>query len=316
MTDIDNDDIRRLDGGLLLIFRELVRHRRQTAVAAHLGISQSAVSHALARLRDIFDDPLFRRLPNGLEPTRRALELAPRVDALIDLMGGMTRADGFDPARSERRFYIGATEFAVGLIDPAFVTELQKQAPKVTFALQHLRGHVALSALGRGQLDLAIGRFEAPSPGLLSTPLYADSYCTVARQGHPTIRGHIDMATWAQTGHIFVSAYNAFDDVLGPSVGEDRMPDSREANTTAIVPRWEMALSLVASSNTIADCPRRFAEQQSALLGLQALEPPYDVPGWVLTMTRREEPDAGLDWLCGMLTAAASRNLPADTPLL
>src|ERR1700744_1766088 len=113
MPDIDQLDIRRVDGGLLLVFRELVRRGRTTAVAAQLGLSQSAVSHALARLRDLFGDPLFLRKPHGLVPTRRALELAPRIEALIDMIGAAVRpTPGFDPALSTRWFQIGATEFA------------------------------------------------------------------------------------------------------------------------------------------------------------------------------------------------------------
>lgn len=85
MGDIDNNDIRRLDGGLLLIFRELLLQRRATSVAEKLGLSQSAISHALKRLRDIFNDPLFIRRPHGLEPTKRAIELGPQVETLIIL---------------------------------------------------------------------------------------------------------------------------------------------------------------------------------------------------------------------------------------
>ena len=72
MSDIDNDDIRRLDGGLLLVFQTLSRTRQTTATAVRLGLSQSAVSQALGRLRDIYADPLFLRRPHGLEPTARA----------------------------------------------------------------------------------------------------------------------------------------------------------------------------------------------------------------------------------------------------
>ena len=109
MSDIDVNNIRRLDGGLLLVFRGLLRRRQTTAVALELGLSQSAVSHALTRLRDLFEDPLFIRRPHGLEPTRRALELAPRVDALIDLARETLEREGiFDPARSTRRFTLGA----------------------------------------------------------------------------------------------------------------------------------------------------------------------------------------------------------------
>ena len=111
MSDIDLDDIRRLDGGLLLVFRELLVRRRASEVALRLGLSQSAVSHALARLRDLFGDPLFTRRPHGLEPTQRALELGPRIEALIELASAALSAGGrFEPAQSRRQFGIGAPD--------------------------------------------------------------------------------------------------------------------------------------------------------------------------------------------------------------
>src|ERR1700681_3506923 len=104
MSNIDTVNIRRLDGGLLLVFRGLLRRRQTTAVARELGLSQSAVSHALTRLRDLFGDPLFIRRSHGLEPTQRALELGPRIEALINAIGEAVSAEtGFDPARSRRR---------------------------------------------------------------------------------------------------------------------------------------------------------------------------------------------------------------------
>jgi len=131
MSDIDFNNIRRLDGGLLLVFRGLLRRRQTTAVALELGLSQSAVSHALTRLRDLFEDPLFIRRPHGLEPTRRALELAPRVDALIDLAGETLEREGkFDAARSTRRFTLGAPESLMALIGANLVKAFRKYAPK------------------------------------------------------------------------------------------------------------------------------------------------------------------------------------------
>src|SRR5947207_632997 len=99
MSDIDINDIRRLDGNLLLVFRELARTRRTTEAAARLGVTQSTISHALARLRALFRDPLFARRPHGLEPTPRALELGPRIEALLDMTSAVLARDGgFDPA--------------------------------------------------------------------------------------------------------------------------------------------------------------------------------------------------------------------------
>src|SRR6185436_4683712 len=102
MSDIDSNKLRRLDGGLLLVFRELLRTRRASLTAERLGLSQPAISHALGRLRDLFDDPLFIRRPHGFEPTRRALDLGPQIERLIGLADeALSPNAGFDPAQSE-----------------------------------------------------------------------------------------------------------------------------------------------------------------------------------------------------------------------
>ena len=117
--DIGEDKIRQLDGSLLLVLRELLRQRRTTLVAKRLGLSQSAVSHALSRLRELFGDPLFVRQPHGLAPTRHALALAPQIDALLESMrGALGLADAFDPGSSERGFRIGAPDHLATLIAP------------------------------------------------------------------------------------------------------------------------------------------------------------------------------------------------------
>src|SRR5690349_4797944 len=159
MPDITERDIRRLDGGLLLIFRELIRSRRTTAAAARLNLSQSAVSHALGRLRDVFADPLFLRRPHGLEPTPRALELAPRVEALIDMLqASLSPGVVFEPAHTRRRFDLGLTEYAVGVVTGPLLTRLRAQSAGVSVVMRYMRGYLALNALRRGLLDIAVGR--------------------------------------------------------------------------------------------------------------------------------------------------------------
>ena len=119
MSDIDANKIRQLDGSLLLVLRELLRLRRTTAVAHKLGLSQSAVSHALSRLRELFGDALFVRKPYGLEPTRHALELAPRVDALLHAMNDAVGLhDSFAARTTERGFRIAAPDHLTTLIAP------------------------------------------------------------------------------------------------------------------------------------------------------------------------------------------------------
>ena len=314
MSDIDNRDIRRIDGGLLLVFRELCRRGRTTAVAAHLGLSQSAVSHALSRLRDLFGDPLFLRKSHGLEPTQRALELAPRIEALIDLMGAAVRPEpGFDPTLSSRSFHVATTVFAPEAIGGPLVSKLRQARFGGGFTFQFLRGYLALDALRRGQIDVAMGRFESPPSGFVGRALYEDRYCVVARRGHPEIDGEINLQQWRSTGHVFAGSLSPADDVIGPTIGEDPIPSPSEVEFLALVPRWEMALAMVAASDAIATGPRRLAEQQAERLGLQVLAPPVALAAsiggrtttWTVSTVRREGPDAGLDWFCDQLHAVA-----------
>ena len=306
MSDIDQLDIRRIDGGLLLVFRELCRRGRTTAVAAHLGLSQSAVSHALGRLRDLFGDPLFLRKPHGLAPTQRALELAPRIESLIDLMGAAVRPEpGFEPALSSRWFRVAATEFAQESIGGPLVSRLRDSGFGGGFMWQYQRGYLALDALRRGQLDLALGRFEMLPGGFVAEPLFEDRYCVVARRGHPAIDGQISLEQWSSTGHVFVGSLSLGDDVIGPTIGEDPMPSPGDVRSIALVPRWEMALSMVAASDAIATGSRRLAEHQAERLGLQVLAPPGEVPAWTVSMVRREGADSGLDWFRDQVRAVA-----------
>jgi DNA-binding transcriptional LysR family regulator len=125
-----NPNLRQLDGTLLLVLQALLRERKTTAVARMLGMSQSAVSHALSRLRELFDDPLFVRQAHGLLPTRHALELAPRIDALLlaaDEALGL--AHDFDPRVARRAFRLGAPDYLAALLAPALLVSFSKHAP-------------------------------------------------------------------------------------------------------------------------------------------------------------------------------------------
>jgi len=301
MTDIDINHIRRLDGNLLLVFRELARTRRTTMAARRLGLTQSTVSHALARLRDLFGDPLFVRRPHGLEPTRRALELAPRIDALIDMAGAVIgREGGFDPARSQRRFRVAAAEFVIALIGARLVETFQRTAPRASFEVEFLRGGATLDLLRQGEIDLALGQFLRLPPGFDGEVLYEDGYCIAARKRHPALKkGSIDRATYARLPNIFVGRSGE------TGITDSTIPDPSLVSTVALVPRWLTALTMVSTTNAIATCPRRLAERQARGLGLQIIDADFAGPRFqILAVRRAAHLDPGLDWLLTAVRAA------------
>jgi LysR family transcriptional activator of mexEF-oprN operon len=312
MSDIDSDDIRRLDGGLLLVFRELFQRRRTTAVAAHLGLSQSAISHALARLRDVFGEVLFVRRSHGLEPTQRAIELAPRIERLIALMGeAMTSKGEFDPAKSHRRFRVACPDYVASLIGAPLVETFRRQAPFATFSARTAFLDRALRAVRRGEADVALGVFAHLPSGFSATALFDDEYCVIARRGHPRVKGAVDLATYADIGHVFVGdpdgafaddppiARETIDATYGPIAAPNRV------RTHAYLSSWETAMLVVAGGDVLADCPRLLARRYANTLGLQALDPPFPAFRFTVQAVRRAETaDAGLDWFLSKLAEA------------
>jgi DNA-binding transcriptional LysR family regulator len=312
MPEFDALQIRKVDGGLLLIFRELLLRRRASAAANQLGLSPSAISHALTRLRDAFGDPLFIRRSHGLEPTQRALELGPKIEQLIAMLGQAVGGDGgFDPAASNRRFRIVCPDHIASMLGGPLVEAFRREAPHATFSARPAYLDQALRAVRRDEADVAVGIFEHIPRGLVGRPLYDDEYCVIARVGHPTVQGTVDARTYITIGHVFCGNPDGLlaDDhshdrkAMSAAYGENPSPD--QIRSHAYFAQWESVMLLVSETDVLADCPRRLAERFAARLGLQILAPPYPPFRMPVQVVRRTDaPDPGVDWLVEKVVAA------------
>ena len=130
ISDIDRMKFRRIDGGLILVMHELLEHGSVTKTAQSLNQSQSTISHSLNRPRDLFDDSLFIRRPHGLEPTQKAIQLRPKIAALIDLTGEtLGLGQSFDPSLSTRIFSLSAPEFINVVSGANLLYRIQQRHP-------------------------------------------------------------------------------------------------------------------------------------------------------------------------------------------
>jgi len=306
MSDIDIAKNRRLDGALLLVLRELLRCRSATEAARRLNLSQSAISHSLKRLRDLFQDPLFVRRSHGLEPTRRAQALAPRIDALLELASEtLDVEDSYDPTTTPRTFNLAAPEFVTALIAAPLLRLLGPYAPRVPFACRHLSPEATADGLRRGEIDVALGRFETLDvDGLSRQPAFEDRYCIVARRDHPRLRGAISEAEYLKMDHVWASS--------GSEVHPDDLySDYSLFRTAAEVPHWLTALALVSVTDVLATCPRRLAQSQAEVLRLQVLDTPWESPPFtVFALRRAEGRDPGVDWFMARVLEAIGLPTP------
>ena len=309
MSDINYTKIRRLDGALLLTFQELMRHHRTTTAAEKLNLSQSAVSHALARLRDIFDDPLFIRRPNGLEPTQRAHELAPQIEELIRLtQAALETGQAFAPEETGRNFRIGGGDFMSALISAPLLRLFEQEAPNASFVFRFSLGQEALDGLLRDEIDVAVGRFSIDQAEFISEHLYDERYCVVARKNHPHVNGSLNLATYSELGHVIIALRNDME-----QFGDDLLKQHGiERRVVAAVPRFLTGLTLIAESDALMTVQRRLATRYANAFKLQVLEVPYTTQPFPIVAVRRklDSDDLAINWLIDKIRNSSNTDNP------
>ena len=163
-----------LDGRSLRLLLSLLETGSATATARRLGLTQSAVSHALDRLRTVLGDPLFVRAGRGLEPTEHALSLAPVARQALTALEGMAQEPAFDPASSTRRFVIAANDYQRDIVLPPVFHRLQREAPGIRLRIR-TPGNSGGDMLRNRDCDLLISPFAPDYPDLVRTGLYDDT---------------------------------------------------------------------------------------------------------------------------------------------
>lgn len=296
----------RFDLNLLQVFDAIYTKGGVSHAARHLHLSQPAISHALAKLRDTVGDPLFVRQGGGLVPTPAAHAMAgPVRDALRGLDAALYSARAFDPAESRREFRIGFRMTGETPRFSALAERIRRQAPHVTLASVTFRRRDLVMALANGDLDAAIDVALPDDDRLHRTYLTADTQTVVARPGHPSIDGAIDLDTYLALDHVVATVRPH-----GPGLEDialDRMGLRRR-----VAVRCQHALTawqIVAASDMLFTLSRYHADLFAAIWPMQLLDLPLAVePGRsYLYWHRAADADPGLAWLRDVIVDTLAR---------
>ncbi|TWB52914.1 LysR family transcriptional regulator [Nitrospirillum viridazoti] len=250
-------DLSRVDLNLLVVFEALAAERHVGRAAERLRLSQSATSHALGRLRRLFDDPLFVRHAAGVEPTPRARALAESLAAALAQIRALVSPTHFDPAKLERVIKVATHEYVAAVLMPELLSLLRREATGVDVRCVSLSYRDIISAFERGEIDLACGAFPGLYGGRLErTPLFEDHFAGVARAEHPAVaEGRMELEAFASSLHVWVGfGREPYDPVADALAARGRTRRIAMAVTNALaVP------SLIAGSDLVGVIPRRLA---------------------------------------------------------
>jgi DNA-binding transcriptional LysR family regulator len=300
-----------IDLNLLTAFDALVKYGAVTTAAARIGRSQPAMSHALRRLRELFDDELFVRTPDGMEPTARARALA---DCLTPALEQIRRAidprGEFAPGASDRVFTVGMSEYAeIALIGP-LTRAVRARAPRIDLRVVPVSRADYIARLDGGTLDVAIGNLNDAPPRFARTLLFEDPLVCVARAGHPAFARTLSLGAYVRQLHVLVSPIG---EAHGPI---DRLLAARgHQRRIAVVVGTYLAVPLVlGSSDLIATMPAHPARTLETLAGLALRRLPLqEVAEVAMLWHRRDDGDPGHAWLRGVL-AEVSRSSTHQAP--
>ncbi len=286
-------NVQDIDLNLLRVFDAVLRQGGVTPAASTLGLTQPAVSNALARLRKLFGDSLFVRTPSGMEPTPFARELAQPVrQALALLESALAHGPGFDPGSATRafRFYmsdVGQIEFL-----PPLVERVQREAPGVRLEAVALDVDDIGAALAAGGLDLAIGFLPGLGPPVRRRPLFRDPYVCLMRADHPITT--LTRKRFLEVSHALVT-YRG-----GHRVIEEAFERAGLARKIALrVPHFTVVPMVLERTDLVLTLPGRVARVFERRGAFKSLPPPLAIPPAEVAVHWHErfEADPGNRWL-------------------
>lgn len=291
-------NLRSVDLNLLVIFEALVEERSVTRAAARLGITQSAVSHALRRLRAAFSDELLVRTAKGMEPTPQAVKLATAFHSALEQIENVLDVQrGFDPATARRTFQLVVSDYIGEFLIPRLCIHLRRVAPDVSLSVQYRDENRPSAETLHGGLEVHFSLKTKPSNPTHVERLLEDRLLVIMRRDHPAANKPMSLDAYLQLSHIKVTG-------VGTSLIDETLASQGLMRRVMLkVPTWQGMLDVIESTDLVAAIPAhwmglsRFAEH--------CIAAPLPVEGVSLAIDaswhRRVDDDEGHKWFRGVV---------------
>lgn len=282
---MNRNDLRRLDLNLLIVFETLMHERSVTRTAEKLFLGQPAISAALARLRTLFDDPLFVRTGRNMEPTARAQEIFALLSPALDSIStAVSRAADFVPATSTAVFRIGLSDDVEFALLPPLLRRLRAEAPGIALVVRRANYLLMPQLLASGEISVGVGYTEE---------LPANAKRRVLRRSMPrllradAIPGALSLDDYCARPHALAS----FAGDLCGFIDDELAKLGRTRRVVLAVPQFNGLGTLLAGTDIVASVPDYTAAALTAMGGLRAEALPLPTPAFELHMVWRSTQD-------------------------
>ncbi|NVK37313.1 MAG: LysR family transcriptional regulator [Gammaproteobacteria bacterium] len=292
-------NLRQFDLNLLIIFEALISECHVSRAAEKVFLSQSAMSHALNRLREQLGDPILVRTDQGLQPTPRALAMAPKVrNALQLLQQSLTPSESFNAAQSDRTFTIASTDYFEAVIFPELMSHLLTFAPNIKIEIEMIAENASHTRLANGEVDLVMGmEVEQSIPShLICEPWLNESQVCLVAQDHPQVNSSLSLKQYLKLPHVvFMDVSQVSANSVDTWLASQNMSRQHMARTV----NYMAAARIVEKTNAIMTLPQHMAQLFSDMMAVRIVKPPKGIPAINMTMVSHPlfAEDPGVNWL-------------------
>ncbi|MBV8844548.1 MAG: LysR family transcriptional regulator [Bryobacterales bacterium] len=280
---------------LLAVIGELHRTRSVSQAAERLGLSQSAVSMSLAKLRKHFNDALFVRTSTGMEPTPHASQLIGILSQAEDLLqAAFGRSVVFDAATSNRLFHIQSTDIAQVTLIPKLMQHLRKAAPNLRIDLQRI-GPSTPRLLESGELDLAIGFIHPMGAGFCQQRLFKERFVCAMRSDHPRIGHTLTAKAFENESHLAIATSGTGHNIVEKILETQKI----RRNVSLTVPSFLGIATIISSSDHLVILPEQLGRHLAGPGNIKVLPLPFDIPAYYIMQHwhERYSQDPASQWL-------------------
>ena len=269
--------ISRVDLNLFIVFEAIYTEGTVTRASQQLNLTQPAISHALNRLRSMFDDPLFVRQGNSMVSTPLARSIIEPVrQALRGLEMALTDNGKFDPSLATKQFNLALRDVLESTVLPPLLESITRQAPEINLAAIQVERRELVSELAAGTLDVAIDMLLPLPPEIRRQQISRDTTVVLARKGHPVVQRALDLEQYLQAEHILASSRRK-------GMGLEDFELSRLGLQRRIRLRCQhyfAACRVVSQTDLLLTMPEAYARIVNQQFDNQILPLPLTMPSW------------------------------------